>query len=228
MKKKKIIAIIPARKNSTRLKNKNFKKFNGQPLIKWTIESALKSKYINKILVSSDSKKILNFCSNYKGIIASKRAKQLSLKNSKIEDVIENEIIKNSLQDFDYFILLQPTSPLRTVKSINESLEMISKSKASSCVSFYKIKENYINVYRIKDTKIKKANSQKNIIRKSNYFIPSGDIYISKVKSFLNDKKFIRVSTLPYIIKHGFSDIDYLHEFKSAETIHKKNIYSSK
>ena len=46
--RKKVVAIVPAREKSTRLKNKNMKKFNGQPLIQWTIESALKSKFINK------------------------------------------------------------------------------------------------------------------------------------------------------------------------------------
>ena len=77
--KKKIIAIIPARKNSTRLKNKNFKKFNGRPLIQWTVETAVKSKYIDKVLVSSDSIKILNLCSKYKDIILSKRKKKAIL-----------------------------------------------------------------------------------------------------------------------------------------------------
>ena len=50
-----VLAIIPARKSSKRLKNKNFKNFNGKPLIYWTIQKALKSKYIDKILVTTDS-----------------------------------------------------------------------------------------------------------------------------------------------------------------------------
>ena len=55
---KKILAIIPARKGSKGLKDKNIKRFAGKPLIYWSIKSAKKSKYINKIIVSTDSKKI--------------------------------------------------------------------------------------------------------------------------------------------------------------------------
>ena len=57
----KILAIIPARGGSKEIPKKNVKIFNGRPLIEWTIKSALKSKLINKIIVSSDSKKILSF-----------------------------------------------------------------------------------------------------------------------------------------------------------------------
>ena len=55
------LAIIPARKGSKGIKNKNFKLFNGKPLVYWTIKSAKKSKYLNKILVSTDSSIIKNF-----------------------------------------------------------------------------------------------------------------------------------------------------------------------
>ena len=55
----KILAFIPARGGSKGIPNKNIKLFNGKPLIEWTINSALKSKFVNKIIVSSDSKKIL-------------------------------------------------------------------------------------------------------------------------------------------------------------------------
>ncbi len=219
--KKKIIAIIPARKNSTRLKNKNFKKFNGRPLIQWTVETAIKSKYIDKVLVSSDSIKILNLCSKYKDIILSKRKKKLSLKNSKIEDVITEEIKNNSLLNFDYFILLQPTSPLRTVKTIDASIKLILKKNKATCVSFYKVKENYLNIYKIEKTRLKKIKPKKKSSLKGNYFIPSGDVYISNVKKFLKDKKFIKSTTIPYIIEHKYSDIDYKEEFEIAEKTHK-------
>ena len=61
----KVLAIIPARKSSKRLKNKNFKNFNGKPLIYWTIQRALKSKFIDQILVSTDSEIILDYCKNF-------------------------------------------------------------------------------------------------------------------------------------------------------------------
>ncbi len=217
--KKKIVAIIPARGNSSRLKNKNLKKFNGYPLIYWTLKSALKSKLINKIIVSSDSAKILKYCSKFSSISLSKRPKNLSLNNTKIEKVILNEINKNDLIKFDYFILLQPTSPLRTLRSVNDSIKLILKKRASTCVSFYKIKYNFLNIFKINNLKILEVERNTKISKKNNFFIPSGDIYISSVKKFIKDKTFITKRTIPYIIKNKYSDIDYLHEFKIAEKI---------
>ena len=77
---KNFLAVIPARKGSTELKNKNFLKFNQKPLIYWTIKEALKSKYIDDIIVSSDSGKILNYCKKFKKITASFRPKKYAKK----------------------------------------------------------------------------------------------------------------------------------------------------
>lgn len=220
--KKKIIAIIPARGNSNRLKNKNLKKFNGHPLIHWTITLALKSKFISSVMVSSDSKKILDYCSKYSSVILSKRPKKLSLKNSKIEDAIFYEIKKGSLSEYDYFILLQPTSPLRTLKTINDSIQLTLKKKATTCVSFYKIKNNFLNIFQIKKVKILEVDRNISTSSKSKFFIPSGDIYISSVKQFIKKKSFINKNTIPYLIKNKYSDIDYLNEFKLAERESKK------
>ena len=218
------MAIIPARGNSSRLKNKNLKKFNGHPLIHWTIKTAIRSKLIDTIIVSSDSDKILNFCSKYKSVILSKRPKKLSLKNSKIEDVILNEIKKNSLSKYDYFILLQPTSPLRTLKTINETIKLILRKKSSTCVSFYKIKNNFLNIFKIKSVKILEVERDIKKSSKNKFYIPSGDIYIANIKKFIKEKNFINKDTLPYIIKNKYSDIDYLHEFKVAEKLLKSKI----
>ena len=216
--RKKVVAIVPAREKSTRLKNKNMKKFNGQPLIQWTIESALKSKFINKIIVTSDSDRILKFCSNFKSIIVSKRPKKLATKNSKIKDVVLYEIKNNELKNYDYFVLLQPTSPLRTLKTIDESIKLCIKKKANTCVSFYKIKKKFLNLFSLNEkNKIKFTKKINNL--KFNYFIPSGDIYIAKIKSFIKLKTFITKNTLPYFITNPYSDIDELSEFKQAEKI---------
>ena len=89
-------------------------------MIQWTIESAIKCKLINDILISTDSEKILKFCKKYKSVILSRRPKKLAKKTSKMKDVVLHEIKKNKLKNYDYFILLQPTSPLRTLETISE------------------------------------------------------------------------------------------------------------
>ena len=115
--------------------------------------------------------------------------------------------------------MLQPTSPLRTLRSINDSIKLTLKKRASTCVSFYKIKYNFLNIFKINSLKILEVERNTKISKKNNFFIPSGDIYISSIKKFIKEKTFITKKTIPYIIKNKYSDIDYLHEFKIAEKI---------
>ena len=77
-KTKNCICIIPARGGSKRLKNKNILKFKKKHLISHTIEHAIKANIFHLIVVTSDSKKILNICSKYKNITLHKRSKKLS------------------------------------------------------------------------------------------------------------------------------------------------------
>ena len=75
---KKILAIVPARGKSLSLKNKNIKLFCGKPLISYTITNALKSKYIDKVIVSTDSKKIAKIALKYGAEVPFYRPKKLS------------------------------------------------------------------------------------------------------------------------------------------------------
>lgn len=216
----KVLAIIPARKSSKRLKNKNFKNFNGKPLIYWTIQRALKSKFIDQILVSTDSEIILNYCKKFSKIVTSRRPNKQAKDNSLIEDVLEYELTKKKFKKFEYFILLQPTSPLRTVKTIERSLKITIKKNLNSCVSFFKKKINLLNLYQFKNKQIinTKFNYNKS---KFKYFSPSGDIYICKIKYFLKTKKIIYKETYPIFVNKNISDIDDEKDFKLAEIKHK-------
>ena len=114
IKKKDIFCIIPARKGSKRLKNKNILPYKNKPIICYTIESALKSKIFNKIFVSSDSPKVKNICKKYKKVIFLQRKSSLSNSKATVSDVCL-DILNN--QNFDasikYFCVLYPTSHLK-------------------------------------------------------------------------------------------------------------------
>tara|TARA_B100000989_G_scaffold87695_1_gene63218 strand:- start:14601 stop:15257 length:657 start_codon:yes stop_codon:yes gene_type:complete len=215
-----VLAIIPARKSSKRLKNKNFKNFNGKPLIYWTIQKALRSKYIDQVLVSTDSEVILKYCKKFSKVVVSRRPNRLAKDNSLIEDVLKYELTKKKFKKFDYFILLQPTSPLRTLKTIEKSLKISIQNNINSCVSFLKKKINLVNLYQFKNKKIinTKFNYDKS---KFKYFSPSGDIYICKIKYFLKTKKIIFKDTYPIFVNRNISDIDDEKDFKLAEIKHK-------
>ena len=106
----KVLGIIPARKNSKGIKNKNLKKLNGKPLIEYTIESAIKSK-INHIIITSDIKSLSNYDDD-KRVTFISRPERLCKSNTEMNEVVDHtlNIVKKK---FDIFVILQPTSPIR-------------------------------------------------------------------------------------------------------------------
>lgn len=216
----KILALIPARGNSLELKKKNIKNFFKKPLIKWTIDAVKKSKLIDKVVVSTDSQKILKIANQYKFVNLSKRPKKLSTRYANMYDVIRNEVKKNP--GYDILILLQPTSPLRNASDIDKSLKLMLQNKRKSCVSFVELKYKPELMYQIyKKKSLKKFKKTKLILNRQEgdkYFYPSGDIYISYIASFLKKKSFLEKNTFPFIIeKHKSIDIDDIYDFKLGE-----------
>lgn len=211
--KNKIIALIPARSGSRGLKNKNIIKLNNIPLIAWTIKSALKSKKIDKILIDSDSKKILNISKKFNtNSFIIHRPKKLALDKTPISDVIINSLSKFK-EEYETFILLQPTSPFRSSKHIDEFIDYYIKSKTKFLVSISssdKPKDWYFNINK-KNEKIKlkiknyKLSSNRQSF-KDTYYI-NGLLYMANIRSFLNTKSFINKHTEGYII-NGYQTLD--------------------
>lgn len=108
---KKVLAIIPARYGSKRLRSKNLKIFKGKPLFLWSMILAKKSSYIDKIYLSTDSKKISKIAKKNGFSINKLRKKSLSGDQASSLGLVL-EAIKNLKIKYDFFILLQPTSPL--------------------------------------------------------------------------------------------------------------------
>ena len=129
MQKINYLAIVPARKNSKRIKNKNLVKINNKELVKFTIEAAKKVKKINKIVVTSDDKRILKIAKKLKTETI-KRPKKLSTDITSTEDAILHaykHIAKKEMKKIVNIILLQPTSPLRNFRHINKCINLSSR-----------------------------------------------------------------------------------------------------
>ena len=115
------IAIIPARSGSKGLKDKNIIDLCGKPLIAYTIEAAINSEMFGHVIVSTDSKRYADIAHMY-GAEVMMRGEALSNDNATTYMVLE-DILKNRLPEcIDYFVLLQPTSPLRRKKHIKEAV----------------------------------------------------------------------------------------------------------
>ena len=111
----KVLAIIPVKLNSKRLIKKNIKLLKGYPLFLWTYAAAKACKNIDKIVISTESKKVLNIVKKYGYKNFYQRPKKLTLSNTTNSDVVLDVIKyeKKRGYKYDHALLLQPTSPIR-------------------------------------------------------------------------------------------------------------------
>ncbi len=135
----KVLAVIPARAGSKRCPGKNLRPFKGKPLFVWSILTAARSRYIDCIVVSSEDQEIRDIARDNlpidpKSFIVN-RPKELAEDHSTNEDVLRHALKVHP--DFDWIILLQPTSPLRTEEDIDKCLEL-AVTDGEGCISYRK------------------------------------------------------------------------------------------
>lgn len=137
----KIVAIIPARGSSKRLPNKNITEIDGKPLIAYTIESAIESKRINKIVVSTDDKKIADVSRNY-GILVIDRPVEYSTDSAPIEWALRHAVRyleENEKYTADIIVLLQANVPIRKKGVIDKVIDKLIQTSADSVVTVYEV-----------------------------------------------------------------------------------------
>ena len=227
LRKDNIFALIPARSGSKGLKNKNILNFNKKPLIAWTIETALKSKYLNDVYVSSDSPKIIKIAKKFGANVPFVRPKYLSSDKAKSIDVIIHALNRiNKNKKYKYILLLQPTSPLRITRDIDNIIENFFKRKSKVILSVKKMKHPSSWVLNI--NKSFKIINYKNLLNTKNRqeyslsYIPNGAMYFAEINYLLKYKSFYTPSSTIYEMPyHRSVDIDELIDFKIAEFLMK-------
>ena len=216
IKKPSFIAIIPARGNSQRIKDKNIKIFNGKPLIYWTIIAALKSKFIDEVYVSSDDKRILKISNQYSAKTVT-RPKNLSGHIIHGDIAMKHAYLKIN-KSFDYIVMLQPTCPLRTSANIDKAAKIILKKKYDRLLSvnidtsfLWKKEKNFYNSINYNFNK----RPRKQDIE---FYKENGAIYITKKKILIKDNNRLGGKIGIFNMKNEISiDIDTLSDFKTAE-----------
>lgn len=134
---KTFLAIIPARGGSKGLPGKNIKELCEKPLIAWSIEAGLRSKCLDEVMVTTDCKNIAGVSKQYGASVPFLRPDELASDTATSFDAIKHtiEYYKNELnKEFDYIVLLEPTSPLRESSDINKAIEVLLDSDADSIV----------------------------------------------------------------------------------------------
>ncbi len=219
--KKTFLAIIPARGGSKRLPRKNILNIAGKPLIVWTIEAALQSQYIDTVIVTSDDEETLAVARK-NGALTIDRPTELAQDTSTSFDAIEHTIRNTSKHD--YIILLQPTSPLRTRKHIDEAIQLINKKNAEAVISVTEIEHSpeWINTLPADESMVcflKKQVLNKRSQDLGRYYRLNGAIYICKTEKLLETGSFfleedIYAYKMPTV---SSADIDTELDFKWAE-----------
>lgn len=218
-KSKKILAFIPARAGSKRLKGKNKMILNGKPLFTYSVDVAQNSKYIDDILVSTDSKEILSLAHDLGCINNSLRPDYLSDDKARIIDAILYEIEINNIDDYDVIVLLQPTFPIRTVEMLDSAIEKYFEYETSLITV---VRENHqpLMMRTISNNKLKKIVSTSSDIRSQdfpNIYRIIGCIYINNIKT-INTNTVLNENEIPFLIDNKFDiDIDTIDDFKRAE-----------
>jgi len=213
MTKKKLLAIIPARGGSKRLKNKNTRLFCGKPLISWTINLALKIPNVHDVIVSTDDDEIKKISIDYGAKVPFIRPKYLAKDNISAVEVAKHVISK--LKHDGNIILLQPTSPLRTMDDIKKSLDFIKNNNA--VISVYKSPHNSnLLTYSKTGERFVPINKNKDV------YIPNGAIFVAESNWLMNKNSFYNNEVAIYEMPFERSiDIDYYHQFLTAENIFK-------
>ena len=230
----KILCIIPARGGSKGIPKKNLKLLLGKPLIFHTLQTVkkLKKKINLTPIVSSEDKKILNYCKKQGFESDYIRPKKIAHDKSRLSSCVKDlvDFFKKKRKSFDTIIVLQPTTPFRKISEIVKAINKLKKENLESIMSVTPLREhpNESIIFKGKKwnylVKPKKNYYGRQEFSKKYFFI-DGSFYIFKTNFFLKNKSFISLKkTYPFILDRVWPiDIDYEEDLLHAEIIMKNN-----
>ena len=226
---KKTIAIIPARGGSKGLPGKNIITLCGKPLIVWTIESALESNLVDKVVVSTDSREIANIAKSAGADVPFMRPDELATDEAKSIDVVRHALgfYENEKgMKFDYMALLEPTSPLREKDDIDNMITALNEKSDDfdAIISLGEVNEHPSAVKKINGNTAEPfcADLPRTTRRQENEkaYFPYGVAYISKVSTLLDEGTFYPKRTTHHLIKRYQNyEIDCIYDLLAIENI---------
>ena len=224
----KVLAIIPARGGSKRYPRKNIAQLCGKPLIAWSIEAGLQSKYVDRVVVSTDDEEISRAATRYGADVPFIRPENLSHDTATTIDTVIHAIneVENESEKYRYILLLQPTSPLRNAQHIDRSVETLIEKNADSIVGVTEVSHpvEWTNTLPI-DASMDDFISDEVYFTRSQDFPKryriNGAIYLIKKSSLITSGKMIsKNNSFAHIMsKFASVDIDDQFDFMMAETI---------
>lgn len=223
-----IISIIPARAGSKGVPGKNIKKLNGKPLIAYSILSSLKSKLINRTIVSTDSKEIASIAKEYGAEVPFLRPKNIALDHSTDYELISNAIEwlkKEENYESDYIVHLRPTTPLREYCNIDCAIKIfLSNDEATALRSVHEMGESAYKYMEIKNSQLITIFSHNRNIENLNKsrqsfpktYVPNGYVDVLRTE-FIKKEKRIHGDNVISFISEEVTEVDEIKDFEYLE-----------
>ena len=225
-----ICSIITARGGSKGIPRKNIKNLNGKPVLAYSIESSIKSDLIKETYVTTEDEEIRKISKEFNAKVI-ERPQELATDTSSSVDVVLHALDyleeKNNLPEF--FVLLQPTSPLRTTKDIDNAIHLFINNECDALISVCEIDHTSMLSLSLKNEFLV-PNCDEEFLNKRRqdlptYYSPNGAIYITTPESLRKNKTFIPKRTIPYVMPKDRSvDLDTSFDFKLAEFLLKNKV----
>lgn len=221
-KDKKFLAVIPARGGSKGIPHKNIVDLCGRPLISYTIEAALRSRYIDYVIVSTDDEEIAEVSKGCGAEVPFLRSAELATDTSKTIDSVIYTISR--LQDlgkrFDTVVLLQPTQPLRTAEDIDGAIEKYEECGGVALASVSEVDDHPILIRSIEKGRLIPLLNTSSTCRRQDmpfFYRVNGCIYINEISEINRDTSF-NDNPIPYMMDKSHSvDIDEVLDLAVAE-----------
>ena len=213
---KSVLAIIPARGGSKGVPRKNIRLVRGRPLIAHTIDAALSSVYVDRLILSTDDDEIAEVASQYGCEVPFMREPELANDTATSNEVILD--VLNRCPGYDYLVLLQPTSPLRIAEDIDACAEACLSTGAPACVTVTEARESPFLMYRLgEDQKLLPILPAIENTRRQDLetiYTLNGAVYFASTHWYQERKSFMSPLTTFYIMPNERSvDLDTEADF---------------
>lgn len=230
---KRVLAVVPARSGSKGLPDKNIRPLGGKPLLAWPIEAAKASRYVDRVFVSTDSGHYAELARAAGGDCPWLRPAELASDTAPSFAFIEHTLARlaEAGDNYDYFVLLEPTSPLTEASDIDGALEQLEAARADGAeaivgVSLLETQHPAFSVDRDPATgriAPREAADFANLPRRQDLtpvYNLDGSLYISAVPALLRERGFCHSATLGYVTeRHKHFEVDDLVDFIAIEAI---------
>lgn len=227
---KRVLAIVPARGGSKGLPGKNIRPLAGKPLIGWTLESAKNSKYLDEIFVSTDSQIIADVAESFGVKVPELRPEELASDTATSASVVlyTIEYFRKQKINFDYILLLEPTSPMRKEDDIDNAIVLACEHPdKAGVVSLGEVHMEHPSIVKkiSEDSIVEPYVEALKVTRRQQLdkaYFPYGVVYLVRTDYFEKNQLFYGKDSLPYIIERWQCyEVDDIYDFTAIEAIFK-------